>query len=211
MGQAGRSFRSPERAASPKRSPGCRRRASARRRNPGDGPEEIMSPERTVLGGNRKAETRIRFRGNRPESGLTKLPDRSALRTELGWDERPFRTCFLFWRRPRVASLLAALVSTPPLGWVKRAAPSGLLGKVTAQRSGEPADTTEGRMTEKKTVPFPTLGIDALELDAFRARRRSAARREGIQGSRTLNSQGGERKALPAVRSAEMKTVPFSI
>ncbi len=146
---------SPERAATP--GPGCRRRAFARRRNPGYGSEFIPSPERTVLGGgSRKAETRIRLQGDLSASGRTKLPDRLALRTEPGWRERPFRTFFLFWRRPRVASILAALVSTPPLGWVKRAAPPGLLGKATARNSSEPINTTDGKITEKKTVPFST-------------------------------------------------------
>ncbi len=51
IGQAEGSSPSPERPASPKCSPGCRRRASARRRNPGYGREQTMSSERTVLGG----------------------------------------------------------------------------------------------------------------------------------------------------------------
>ncbi len=38
---------------------------------------------------------------------------------------------------PRVASLLAALVSTPRLGWVKRAAPSGLMGITAGSETSE--------------------------------------------------------------------------
>ncbi len=109
-----------------------------------------------------QAVTRILLHGNRPESGWTKPPDRLALRTELGWQERPFRTCFLFCRRPRVASVLAALVSTPPLGWVKSAALPGLLGKANAQCASEPADTTKGRTTEQNK-PIRRLSLSQPE------------------------------------------------
>ncbi len=134
--------------------------------------EQSMSPERTVLGGSRKAATRIRRHGNRPESGRAKPQDRSALRTELGWRERPFRTFSLFYRRPRVASILASLVSTPPWAgsrgpplrgsWERplhnaRASLPTPPKRRRPRRGLSPSPRHQkGRRPRKKTVPFST-------------------------------------------------------
>ncbi len=84
-------FPEPCRGAPPKGSPGRSGRAKSEQAQSWVRRPPLMSLKGR-FSGSQKAETRLRLHGNRPESGWTKLPDRSVLRTELGWQERPFRT-----------------------------------------------------------------------------------------------------------------------